>query len=150
MTSDELSAREPIRDTLAHYFHAGDRGGPADLAAGFAPDTVLEISSEDRSTDPGKIETKLSRGLADSRQRAARPLVGDHASGVETRMEGPEETGAPRYLPAFTETGLDHWGRYDDRLRRRGERWLFAHRHLRVDGARSESRMVADATGKSA
>lgn len=150
MTSDELSARERIRDTLARYNHAGDRGGPADLAACFAPDGVLEISSEDRSTGPDKIETRLSRVVADSSQRAARPLLRDHASSIETRMESPEEARAPSYLPAFAEIGLDHWGRYDDRLRRCGDRWLFAHGRVRVDGTPSESRTVVDAAGKPA
>ncbi len=31
--------------------------------------------------------------------------------------------------------GLDHWGRYTDRFERVDERWLFAHRAVRVDGA---------------
>ena len=145
MKSDELEARECIRDTLARYNHAGDRGRLAELAACFAPDRVLDLSSEDLSTGPAEIEARLSQVVAGSKERAARPLVRHHVSSIAIQLEGPEEARAHSYFLVFTEIGLDHWGRYDDRLRRCGERWLFAHRRVRTEGASPESRMAADA-----
>jgi len=148
MKSDELEARECIRDTLARYNHAGDRGRLSELAACFAPDGVLELSSEDLSTGPAEIEARLSRVVSSSKARATRPLVRHHVSSIEISMEGPDEARARCYFLVFTEIGLDHWGRYDDRLRRCGERWLFAHRRVRTDGRTPASRMVADAEVK--
>ena len=45
---------------------------------------------------------------------------------------------------AVTERGPDHWGHYRDRLVRRDGRWLFAERHVRVDGRSPGSRLAAD------
>ena len=42
----------------------------------------------------------------------------------------------------FTEIGLDHWGRYHDRLVRARDAWWIAHRKVRVDGASPGSRMA--------
>ncbi len=37
------------------------------------------------------------------------------------------------YFTVFTEIGLDHMGRYRDRLVPVGERWLIAHRFVSTD-----------------
>ena len=34
----------------------------------------------------------------------------------------------------ITDIGLDHWGRYRDRLVPVGERWLLAQRSVKTDG----------------
>ena len=145
MTTEELEARESIRYTLARYNHSGDRGRLADLAACFADDGVLELPGEDLSTGPGEIEARLSRVVAGSKERAARPMVHHHVSSTEITLEAPDEARVRSYFLVFTETGLDHWGRYDDRFRPCGERWLIAHRRVRTDGATPQSRMAADA-----
>ena len=145
MTSDELETRESIRDTLARYNHSGDRGRLADLAACFAVDGVLDLPGDDLSTGPQEIEARLSQVVAGSKERSARPMVHHHVSSVEITLETPDEARVRSYFLVFTETGLDHWGRYDDRFRRCGERWLIAHRRVRTDGATPQSRMATDA-----
>ena len=37
------------------------------------------------------------------------------------------------YFTVFTEVGLDHMGRYRDRLVPVGDRWLIAHRFVSTD-----------------
>ena len=145
MTADELHARECIRDTLARYNNAGDRGRLADLAACFAVDGVLELPGDDLSTGPQEIEARLSRVVEGSKERSARPIVHHHVSSVEITLEEPDEARVRSYFLVFTEIGLDHWGRYNDRFHRCGERWLIAHRRVRTDGATPQSRMAADA-----
>ena len=144
MKSDELEARECIRDTLARYNHAGDRGRLSELAACFAPDGVLELSSEDLSTGPAEIEARLSRVVSSSKARATRPLVRHHVSSIEISMEGPDEAQARCYFLVFTEVGLDHWGRYADRFECRDGVWCLAHRRVRVSGATANSRMASE------
>ena len=43
MESWELLVREQVRDTLARYHHAGDRGQLDELSRCFMPDGILEI-----------------------------------------------------------------------------------------------------------
>ena len=49
------------------------------------------------------------------------------------------------YFTVFTEVGVDHMGRYRDRLVPVGERWLIAHRFVSADwrapGSRSSVRI---------
>jgi hypothetical protein len=47
---------------------------------------------------------------------------------------------ATSYSFAITDIGPDHWGSYRDRFRRVDNRWLFAHRSVRVDGYAPGSR----------
>ena len=145
MTSDELETRESIRDTLARYNHSGDRGRLADLAACFAVDGVLELPGDDLSTGPQEIEARLSRVVEGSKERSARPIVDHHVSSVEITHEEPDEARGRSYFLVFTEIALDHWGRYNDRFHRCGERWLIAHRRVRTDGATPQSRRASDA-----
>jgi hypothetical protein len=143
VTSDEVVARECIRDTLARYNHAGDRGQLGELAACFTADGVLALGADDDSTGPPEIEARLSRVVSDSQQRSARPLIRHHVSSIEITLEAEGEARVRSYFLVFSEEGLDHWGRYDDRFRACDERWLIAHRRVRIDGAASGSRMLA-------
>lgn len=144
MTPSELCARELIRETLARYNHSGDRGRLQELAECFAPEGVLELRDDDLSTGPQEIEARLTRVVSGSRERAPRPVVRHHVSSIEIQLESEEEAQVHSYFLVFTETGLDHWGRYDDRFRRCGEHWLIAHRRVRIDGAADTSSMAAD------
>lgn len=144
MTLEELSARELIRDTLARYNHSGDRGRLEELAGCFAPEGVLELREDDRSTGPREIESRLARVVSGSQKRTARPLLRHHVSSTEIHLESGEDARVRSYFLVFTETGLDHWGRYDDRFRRFGEQWLIAHRRVRIDGTSNPSSMAAD------
>jgi hypothetical protein len=45
----------------------------------------------------------------------------------------PEEATVASYFTVFTEIGLDHMGRYRDRLVPVDDRWLIAHRFVSTD-----------------
>jgi hypothetical protein len=46
----------------------------------------------------------------------------------------PDEVHTRCYFSALTQVGLDHWGRYRDRLVPADGRWLFARREVVVTG----------------
>ena len=143
MTVDELSAREAIRDLIARYNHAGDRGRLDELARCFAEDGAMDLEGVPLLVGRAAIHAHLSgvvRGLAARTQRAT---LRHHVASVRILLQDRERAEAWSYFSVFTENGLDHWGRYADRLVRRGDDWLFALRKVRVDGAAPGSRMVA-------
>lgn len=144
MKVEELLAREHIRDTLARYNHSGDRGRLAELAACFAPEGVLELKDDDRSTGPKEIEARLSRVVSASQNRTRRPLIRHHVSSTQIQLEDDQEARVRSYFLVFTETGLDHWGRYEDLFCRVGESWLIAHRRVKIDGTARPSSLAAD------
>jgi uncharacterized protein (TIGR02246 family) len=150
MNPDELAAREAIRDLIARYNHAGDRGLLDELVACFAEDGAMEIEGETPLVGRSAIHAHLSgvaRRLAASTRRAT---LRHHVSSVRIVVHDAAHAEAWSYFSAFTEIGLDHWGRYSDRLMRSGSEWLFALRKVRVDGAAPGSRMVATSDRKEA
>jgi uncharacterized protein (TIGR02246 family) len=143
MTPDELVAREAIRDLIALYNHAGDRGRLDELVACFAEDGAMELEGEPRLVGRAAIHAHLSGVVSRLAQKTQRATLRHHVSSVRIVVHDAAHAEAWSYFSAFTEIGLDHWGRYADRLLRSGSEWLFALRRVRVDGASPGSRMVA-------
>ncbi len=137
----ELSVREACRDTLAQYTHAGDRYLLDEFAAAFCEDGVLEI----RGAEPvrgraaimarfgGEDAASAARAAARGSDRAAASIVRHNVTNVRFESVSPTEVLVASYFTVFTEIGVDHMGRYRDRLVPVGERWLIAHRFVSVD-----------------
>ncbi len=142
MELEELVARERIRDTIARYNHAGDRGRLDELSACFTEDGVLEIRDEAPIAGRAAIRRSLTEVVTRLEVATERPLLRHHVSSVRVELEGPDRARAASYFLAITEVGPDHWGLYLDRFARVGGAWLIAHRRVRVDGAAPSSRMV--------
>jgi len=156
----ELAAREACRDTLAQYTHAGDRYRLEEYAAAFCEDGVLEI----RGSEPARGRAAIIEAIT-SRVPADRPPGSDAASPA-SGPAGPEAEPVKRivrhnvtnvhfesitfdqavvasYFTVFTEIGLDHMGRYRDRLVPVGDRWLIAHRFVSTDWHAADSTFSA-------
>lgn len=129
----ELAAREAIRDTIARYNHAGDRGRFDEMVATFLPGGVLELDGSQVSGG-GRHEGRDAlrdffshvgddRGMTVLRHCVTNTLI-DVAS--------PREATARSYFTVLTDIGVDHWGTYHDRLEPVGARWLLAHRSVRT------------------
>jgi hypothetical protein len=138
----ELVIREAVRETIARYNHAGDRGRVDELVYQFTPDGILEIHGGARMH--GRIA--IAEGLsASARRRTKRapsepaPLIRHHVSSTLLYDITPERAGADSYFAVLTRDGLDHWGRYRDTLVPCDGRWLLAHRLVRVDAHRPGS-----------
>ena len=124
---DLAADRDEIRDLLARYTYAGDRGRIADLAACFAADGVLEFPGAS-PVGRAAIAASLGSGTRDPRLTFVRHHITNPAITVEQ-----DSATARSYFTVHADLGPDHSGTYDDRLIRTAEGWRFAHRRVRVD-----------------
>jgi SnoaL-like domain len=135
----ELVARECCRDTLGQYTHAGDRFRLDEYAAAFCEDGVLEIRGSDPVQGRAAIIERVGAATGDHRvQRTAststpKRIVRHNVTNIRFDSVQPDVATVVSYFTVFTEVGLDHMGRYRDRLVPVGERWLLAHRFVSVD-----------------
>lgn len=141
----ELVAREAVRDLVARYTWAGDRGDSVGVADLFALDGVLDVGAH------GGIWTgrdHIRRELEEVADRTAAAGGGagpvrHHVSSLRIDVLGPTEAEAASYFAVHTAIGLDHWGRYRDRIARGPDDvWRFTARTVRVDGHAEGSLMV--------
>jgi hypothetical protein len=140
MTVDDLSAREGIRHTIASYNMAGDSRNVDEFVALFADDAVFEFAGfpplegfrfEGREAiDPTARWKKYSEREQSSRGSS---FVRHNLTTSRIELTGPETARARTYFVVFTDIGPDHSGVYTDELVKRGDRWLFAHRSIRLD-----------------
>lgn len=125
----ELAARERVRDLIAHYNLAGDRGWLDDMLALFTPEATLTIDGHDH------IGQDAIRAVF-AKAKGPRPeLIRHHVATLKIDVADTDHASSRCYFQVLTMRGLDHWGRYSDRFVRRDDRWLFSHRSVRVDGA---------------
>jgi hypothetical protein len=136
MDAWELVAREAIRDLVARYAHAADRGRFTDLAELFTPEGVLDIDGRPALVGRAAIAGMLEgvRGDLASSAGASPPFIRHHVSSLAIELGPRTEAQAWSYFLAVTHRGPDHWGRYRDRVVLDGGTWLFAHRRVSVDG----------------
>lgn len=139
----ELAIREAVRETLARYNHAGDRGRVGELAEQFTPDGILEIRDGARMEGRAAIAEGLGgavrHGIESAVPGGPPPIVRHHVSSVLIHDVTPERAEAASYFAVLTRDGLDHWGRYRDVLVPHDGRWLLSHRFVRVDARRPGS-----------
>jgi len=125
----ELAARERVRDLIAHYNLAGDRGWIDDMLDLFATEATMCINGIEHN---GR---EAIRGVFTTAKGPRPELIRHHVSTVKIDVADADHASARSYFQVLTVRGLDHWGRYTDRFVRNGEQWLFSHRSVRVDGA---------------
>lgn len=141
----ELEARETIRDLVAGYTWAGDRGRSAELSDLFTVDGVLDAGAhggawEGRDRIRAELDAVADRVVATGGSPGP---VRHHVSNVRIRLVGPDEAEVMSYFAVLTSIGLDHWGRYRDRVVRTEDgTWRFTERTVRVDGHAPGSLMV--------
>ena len=124
----ELAAREAIRDTIARYNHAGDRGRFGDMVATFLADGVLELDGGERHEGHDALRSFFSHVGDDRALTVLRHCVTNTLIDVQS----PRAATARSYFMVLTDIGVDHWGTYHDRLEPVGARWLLAHRSVRT------------------
>jgi 3-phenylpropionate/cinnamic acid dioxygenase small subunit len=140
MTLDEVVAREAIRQTMADYTMAGDRLKVGEFVAVFTQDAVLEtegVPEPDAFRYAGRdaIRGWISRWQepnADAPVHQA-SFIRHHLSTCQIELTGADTARARTYWVAYTDVGPDHCGTYLDSFRKTGERWLIAHRRIRLD-----------------
>lgn len=145
----ELIARECCRDTLAQYSHAGDRYQLEDFAGAFTEDGLLEIRGQEPLRGRAAIierfggapaATTAQDVAAKAREEGStRRIVRHTVSNIRFEAVTPAEATVASYFTVFTHVGLDHMGRYRDRLVPVGDRWLIAHRFVSTDWRAADS-----------
>jgi hypothetical protein len=135
----EIVACEAIRDTVARYAHYADSGRFKDFAGLFAPEGALEVSGEPPLEGRAAIQAFLEGVGADLSAASTVPMIRHHVSNLAIDLVSPTEAHCACYFLAVTEHGVDHWGRYRDRLipdrdNPSEDRWLFSYRYVKTDG----------------
>ena len=125
-----MTGTAEIRDLYTRYTYNGDRGRLADLAACFADDGTLEFPGG-QGTGPAGVAQALAEGVAGD---PARTFTRHHVTNplIEVSGDGHSATGRA-YFSVYTNTGLDHVGTYNDKLRLTEHGWRFAYRQVRID-----------------
>jgi hypothetical protein len=131
----ELEVRELVRETVSAYAHAVDGGRFDDLLELFTADGVLEIQGEGVYAGREAIRGFVDGVGIDLAAATEVPRIRHFTANLRIEVEDSTSARAQCYFLALTERGVDHWGRYRDQLVRRGDRFLFAHRSVRTDGA---------------
>lgn len=143
----ELVAREAVRDLVARYTWAGDRGRTTELAALFSVDGVLDVGPHGGRWE-GRNEIVRQLELVAERVAVAGTSPGPvrhHVSSLVIDVASATEASASSYFLVLTAVGVDHWGRYRDRLVVGPDgTWRFGERSVRVDGHVDGSVMVIE------
>jgi hypothetical protein len=145
MRPDELAAREAVRESIARYAHAVDRGKFEDAAACFAEHGVLDVRGSGRHEGRAAISEVFAgagRTLASTSMNA---FIRHHVSSIAIDVDVTAgRATAMSYFFVITEIGPDHWGTYRDELTRddASGNWLFSERKVTVDGRTGPSRMT--------
>jgi hypothetical protein len=129
----EAIAREQIRDVIARYNQAGDRGRLDELVLCFTPQGAIQIKDEPPVRGREAIRERLGGAVRDLAGTSARRLLRHHVSSTRIELLSPREASARSYYLVVTEIGPDHCGLYLDRLERDGDAWRIAHRRVTVD-----------------
>jgi hypothetical protein len=140
MTMDEMLAREGIRKTLASYTMSGDRLRVDDFVAVFTADGILEsdgVPQADAFRYEGRenIRKWLTRWSAPdgTTQAHKATFIRHHLSTSQIDFTAADSAKGRTYWVAYTDIGPDHCGHYVDTFHKVAERWLIAHRKVRLD-----------------
>lgn len=151
MDLSELVSREQIRHLLASYTWAGDSGRISEVADLFAAHGVLDVGPhggrwEGRDAIEAGLQAVVARAADAGGRRGGGGSPGPvhhHVSSVVITEVGGGRARVRSYYAVHTAIGLDHWGRYFDRVELEIGRWKFTERMVVVDGSSPGSLMVA-------
>ena len=140
----ELVARERCRDTLARYTHCGDRFLLDEFVLAFCEDGVLAIRNAEPVVGRAAIAARFRGGIGapapapapasgEPGVPAPKRIVRHNVTNVRFETLTPTEATVASYFTVFTNIGVDHMGRYRDRLVPVGDEWLIAHRFVSTD-----------------
>jgi len=140
MNVEELLARESIRHTIASYTVAGDTRDVGMFVELFAENAIFEFAGFPplegfRFEGRAAIDPTARWQRYDERERAdwGSSFLRHNLTTCLIEVDGPDSARARTYFVVFTDIGPDHCGVYLDDFVRQGDRWLFAHRRIRLD-----------------
>jgi hypothetical protein len=125
----EVVVRERVRDLIAAYNLAGDRGWVDEMLALFAQDATLSVDGEDH------VGHDAIRALFTGATGPHPELIRHFTATLRIDVPAPDRATSRCYFQVLTVNGMDHWGRYSDRFAEVDGELLFSHRAVRIDGA---------------
>jgi hypothetical protein len=131
-----VTIEEAVRHTVAAYTHRVDTGRIDDLLRLFSPDAVIEIVGAARHEGTAAIAAMFGRGVEHLGRTAETPRIRHHVASQLIEVDSDTEARSSCYWTAIVgDLGVDHWGRYIDRLHLHNGRWCFRERRIYLDGA---------------
>ena len=127
-----------VDDLVAQDVNSPEFGKRVDAITAMGAKEIREAAGQsNRFLDrPIRAMDKDTGVGADLAETTTVPLIRHYTSNLSIDVVGRYEANARCYFLALTETGVDHWGRYRDRLVPSDDgRWRFASRFVRTDGA---------------
>ena len=143
MTGDPTHARVQIHYTMAVYCNSVDSGDVEGVVSAFTEDGQLELSSGTKAAGHAAIRAfytpVIGPGRPDRMADGAIPLLRHNLTTSRVEFIDDDTAQGWTYFMSLTRHGLDHAGRYLDRFRRQGARWLIADRRIAVEWYASPS-----------
>ena len=137
MTQRQNEDRVQIRYTMAVYCNSVDSGDVDGVVSAFTDDAQLELSSGTKVRGKAAIRAFYLPVIGPDRpdRAAGEPIPLLRHNLTTSRVEFVDDNTAQgwTYFMTLTRHGLDHAGRYVDRLVRQGERWLLDDRRILVE-----------------
>jgi len=133
MNFQELSPYEAIRQAMALYNNAGDRGEISEMMEAFTDDAVLDTTKEEIVGAPA-IESYFHKVVSDAviggpDRRPAR----HHLTTSRIELESADTARAWTYFILIRDGVTVQTGIYVDRFSRRGNRWLISRRRVKLE-----------------
>jgi hypothetical protein len=143
MSQRQSEDRVQIHYTMALYCNSVDSGDVDGVLSAFTDDAQLELSSGTKVRGKAAIHAFYLPVIGPDRpdRAAGEPIPLLRHNLTTSRVEFTDDDTAQgwTYFMSLTRHGLDHTGRYVDRLVRRGERWLLDDRRILVEWYASPS-----------
>lgn len=137
-----LADRAAIQDVMARYAHGVDSAQYELVGGCFVADGQLVVPNGPPLRGPDGIATTLrTAGL--KRRAGGGQIFQRHSLSLSRIAVDGDTATAETYFHVMTELGLDHSGRYVDRLVRAGEQWLFREREVFVEYIVAASRFLS-------
>ena len=143
MTQSQNDDRVQIHHTMAVYCNSVDSGDVDGVVSSFTEDAQLELSSGTKVRGRPAIRAFYLPVIGPDRpdRAAGEPIPLLRHNLTTSRVEFIDDNTAQgwTYFMTLTGHGLDHAGRYVDRLARHGGRWLLDDRRILVEWYASPS-----------
>jgi len=137
----EIINRSKIAALVSKLTVLGDDGDFHGMSKMFSPEGTFGLGSNASAVGPDAISRMLSEFSASLTKRPNGPTyMRHHLTTAVIELDGENDASADTYFLNFNERGLDHWGRFRDRLKRdaTGE-WLFTRRETIEEGKAENS-----------
>lgn len=131
-----MNAEESIRRVVATYVQRVDSGHIPEVVELFATDGVLEIIGQARHVGRDAISAMFARGIEHLASNESGQRIRHHLTSHLIEFDDPTHARSSCYWLAIVgNAGVDHWGRYVDRLVEHESTWQITERRIYLDGS---------------